>query len=107
MLYKTQENEFFTIVKNSYYLKDIMRKNGYTLNIKNIKQIKKKLNELNIDTKKYSKNIIQKNNLDYNTCFKCKISNTWNGKYLVLKKININGNNKMVCPNCCSQIMFL
>ena len=41
MLYKTQENEFLTIVKNSYYLKDIMRKNGYTLNIKNIKQIKK------------------------------------------------------------------
>ena len=33
MLYKTQENEFLTIVKNSYYLKNIMRKNGYTLNI--------------------------------------------------------------------------
>tara|TARA_B100001250_G_scaffold399572_1_gene409130 strand:- start:70 stop:420 length:351 start_codon:yes stop_codon:yes gene_type:complete len=115
MLYKTQENELLTTIKNSYYLKNIVRKIGYTLNNKNIKNIKKKLTELNIDTKNLNNNFIKDINkdinkniiqLNYSKCFKCKIGNIWNGKHLILKTININGNKQSLCPNCCSQILY-
>jgi len=120
MIYNKNEREFINTINNSYYLKDIVKKMGCSLNNKTIKKIKMKMDELNINinnlgsSKSVSQeiNYIKKNNKEIkktlieNKCQACKIGDMWNGKHLILKTININGNKQNVCPNCYSQIMF-
>lgn len=131
MIYNKNEREFINTINNSYYLKDIVKKMGYSLNNKTIKKIKMKMDELNININDFnsSKDIpleshnIKKNNKEMkrkllekdlieNKCQSCKIGDMWNGRLLSLKLDYNNGNPndkkldnmRLLCPNCCNQL---
>ena len=131
MIYNKNEREFINTINNSYYLKDVVKKMGCSLNNKTIKKIKMKMDELNININDFSssKNIpletnnIKKNNkgikrqlleknLIENKCQSCKIGDMWNGRLLSLKLDYNNGNSndknldnmRLLCPNCFTQI---
>jgi len=131
MIYNKNEREFINTINNSYYLKDVVKKMGCSLNNKTIKKIKMKKDELNININDFSSskyvsheiNTIKKNNKEIkrqlleknlieNKCQSCKIGNMWNGRLLSLKLDYINGNPndknvdniRLLCPNCLSQL---
>ena len=131
MIYNKNEREFINTINNSYYLKDIVKKMGCSLNNKTIKKIKMKMDELNININDFSssKDIpleshnIKKNNKEIkeqllekdlieNKCQSCKIGDMWNGRLLSLKLDYNNGNQndknldnmRLLCPNCFTQI---
>jgi len=131
MIYNKNEREFINTINNSYYLKDVVKKMGCSLNNKTIKKIKMKMDELNININDFSssKNIpletnnIKKNNKEMkrqllekdlieNKCQSCKIGDMWNGRLLSLKLDYNNGNPndknldnmRLLCPNCFTQI---
>lgn len=131
MIYNKNEREFINTINNSYYLKDIVKKMGCSLNNKTIKKIKMKMDELNININDFSSskdipletNNIKKNNKEIkrqlleknlieNKCQSCKIGNMWNGRLLSLKLDYNNGNSndknldnmRLLCPNCFTQI---
>lgn len=131
MIYNKNEREFINTINNSYYLKDIVKKMGCSLNNKTIKKIKMKMDELNININDFSSskdipleiNNIKKNNnemkrqlleknLIENKCQSCKIGDMWNGRLLSLKLDYNNGNSndknldnmRLLCPNCFTQI---
>ena len=131
MIYNKNEREFINTINNSYYLKDIVKKMGCSLNNKTIKKIKMKMDELNININDFSSskdipletNNIKKNNKEIkrqlleknlieNKCQSCKIGNMWNGRLLSLKLDYNNGNPndknldnmRLLCPNCFTQI---
>jgi hypothetical protein len=131
MIYNKNEREFINTINNSYYLKDVVKKMGCSLNNKTIKKIKMKMDELNININDFSSskdipletNNIKKNNKEIkrqllekdlieNKCQSCKIGDMWNGRLLSLKLDYNNGkpNNKkldnmrLLCPNCFTQI---
>ena len=131
MIYNKNEREFINTINNSYYLKDIVKKMGCSLNNKTIKKIKMKMDELNININDFnsSKDIpleshnIKKNNKEIkeqlleknlieNKCQSCKIGDMWNGRLLSLKLDYNNGNPndknldnmRLLCPNCFTQI---
>ena len=131
MIYNKNEREFINTINNSYYLKDIVKKMGCSLNNKTIKKIKMKMDELNININDFSssKDIpleshnIKKNNKEMkrkllekdlieNKCQSCKIGDMWNGRLLSLKLDYNNGNPndknldnmRLLCPNCFTQI---
>lgn len=131
MIYNKNEREFINTINNSYYLKDVVKKMGCSLNNKTIKKIKMKMDELNININDFSssKNIpletnnIKKNNKEIkrqlleknlieNKCQSCKIGDMWNGRLLSLKLDYNNGNSndknldnmRLLCPNCFTQI---
>ena len=131
MIYNKNEREFINTINNSYYLKDIVKKMGCSLNNKTIKKIKMKMDELNININDFSSskyipletNNIKKNNKEIkrqlleknlieNKCQSCKIGDMWNGRLLSLKLDYNNGNSndknldnmRLLCPNCFTQI---
>ena len=131
MIYNKNEREFINTINNSYYLKDVVKKMGCSLNNKTIKKIKMKMDELNININDFSSskdipletNNIKKNNKEIkrqlleknlieNKCQSCKIGNMWNGRLLSLKLDYNNGNPndknldnmRLLCPNCFTQI---
>lgn len=131
MIYNKNEREFINTINNSYYLKDVVKKMGCSLNNKTIKKIKMKMDELNININDFSsskdipleKNNIKKNNKEIkrqlleknlieNKCQSCKIGDMWNGRLLSLKLDYNNGNSndknlnnmRLLCPNCFTQI---
>ena len=131
MIYNKNEREFINTINNSYYLKDVVKKMGCSLNNKTIKKIKMKMDELNININNFSSskdipletNNIKKNNKEIkrqlleknlieNKCQSCKIGNMWNGRLLSLKLDYNNGNPndknldnmRLLCPNCFTQI---
>jgi len=133
MIYNKNEREFINTINNSYYLKDVVKKMGCSLNNKTIKKIKMKMDELNINinindfsSSKYVSheiNTIKKNNKEIkqhlltknlieNKCQSCKIGDMWNGRLLSLKLDYNNGNPndkkldnmRLLCPNCFTQI---
>ena len=131
MIYNKNEREFINTINNSYYLKDIVKKMGCSLNNKTIKKIKMKMDELNININNFSSskdipletNNIKKNNKEIkrqlleknlieNKCQSCKIGDMWNGRLLSLKLDYNNGNSndknldnmRLLCPNCFTQI---
>ena len=131
MIYNKNEREFINTINNSYYLKDVVKKMGCSLNNKTIKKIKMKMDELNININNFSSskdipletNNIKKNNKEIkrqlleknlieNKCQSCKIGNMWNGRLLSLKLDYNNGNSndknldnmRLLCPNCFTQI---
>ena len=131
MIYNKNEREFINTINNSYYLKDVVKKMGCSLNNKTIKKIKMKMDELNININDFnsSKDIpleshnIKKNNKEMkrqlleknlieNKCQSCKIGDMWNGRLLSLKLDYNNGNPndknldnmRLLCPNCFTQI---
>lgn len=131
MIYNKNEREFINTINNSYYLKDVVKKMGCSLNNKTIKKIKMKMDELNININDFSsskdipleKNNIKKNNKEIkrqlleknlieNKCQSCKIGDMWNGRLLSLKLDYNNGNPndknldnmRLLCPNCFTQI---
>ena len=131
MIYNKNEREFINTINNSYYLKDIVKKMGCSLNNKTIKKIKMKMDELNININDFSSskyipletNNIKKNNKEIkrqlleknlieNKCQSCKIGDMWNGRLLSLKLDYNNGNPndknldnmRLLCPNCFTQI---
>jgi len=131
MIYNKNEREFINTINNSYYLKDIVKKMGCSLNNKTIKKIKMKMDELNININDFSSskdipletNNIKKNNKEMkrqlleknlieNKCQSCKIGDMWNGRLLSLKLDYNNGNSndknldnmRLLCPNCFTQI---
>ena len=131
MIYNKNEREFINTINNSYYLKDIVKKMGCSLNNKTIKKIKMKMDELNININDFSSskdipletNNIKKNNKEMkrqlleknlieNKCQSCKIGDMWNGRLLSLKLYYNNGNSndkyldnmRLLCPNCFTQI---
>jgi hypothetical protein len=131
MIYNKNEREFINTINNSYYLKDIVKKMGYSLNNKTIKKIKMKMDELNININDFTSsksipheiNNIKKNNKEMkrkllekdlieNKCQSCKIGDMWNGRLLSLKLDYNNGNPndknldniRLLCPNCFTQI---
>ena len=131
MIYNKNEREFINTINNSYYLKDLVKKMGCSLNNKTIKKIKMKMDELNININDFSSskdipletNNIKKNNkgikrqlleknLIENKCQSCKIGDMWNGRLLSLKLDYNNGNPndknldnmRLLCPNCFTQI---
>jgi len=131
MIYNKNEREFINTINNSYYLKDIVKKMGCSLNNKTIKKIKMKMDELNININDFNSsksvsqeiNYIKKNNnemkrkllekdLIENKCQSCKIGDMWNGRLLSLKLDYNNGNQndkkldnmRLLCPNCFTQI---
>ena len=131
MIYNKNEREFINTINNSYYLKDVVKKMGCSLNNKTIKKIKMKMDELNININNFSSskdipletNNIKKNNKEIkrqlleknlieNKCQSCKIGNMWNGRLLSLKLDYNNGNlndknldnMRLLCPNCFTQI---
>ena len=131
MIYNKNEREFINTINNSYYLKDVVKKMGCSLNNKTIKKIKMKMDELNININDFSSskdipletNNIKKNNkgikrqlleknLIENKCQSCKIGDMWNGRLLSLKLDYNNGNPndknldnmRLLCPNCFTQI---
>lgn len=131
MIYNKNEREFINTINNSYYLKDVVKKMGCSLNNKTIKKIKMKMDELNININDFSSskdipletNNIKKNNKEIkrqlleknlieNKCQSCKIGNMWNGRLLSLKLDYNNGNSndknldnmRLLCPNCFTQI---
>lgn len=131
MIYNKNEREFINTINNSYYLKDIVKKMGCSLNNKTIKKIKMKMDELNININNFSSskdipletNNIKKNNKEIkrqlleknlieNKCQSCKIGDMWNGRLLSLKLDYNNGNPndknldnmRLLCPNCFTQI---
>tara|TARA_B100001094_G_C17941081_1_gene675639 strand:+ start:441 stop:842 length:402 start_codon:yes stop_codon:yes gene_type:complete len=131
MIYNKNEREFINTINNSYYLKDVVKKMGYSLNNKTIKKIKMKMDELNININDFSssKDIpleshnIKKNNKEMkrkllekdlieNKCQSCKIGDMWNGRLLSLKLDYNNGNPndknldniRLLCPNCYNQL---
>ena len=131
MIYNKNDREFINTINNSYYLKDLVKKMGCSLNNKTIKKIKMKMDELNINivnfdsSKSISQEInnIKKNNKEMkrqllekdlieNKCQACKIGDMWNGRLLSLKLNYINGNSndknlnnmRLLCPNCFNQI---
>ena len=131
MIYNKNEREFINTINNSYYLKDLVKKMGCSLNNKTIKKIKMKMDELNINivnfdsSKSISQEInnIKKNNKEMkrqllekdlieNKCHACKIGDMWNGRLLSLKINYINGNSndknlnnmRLLCPNCFNQL---
>ena len=69
MIYNKNEREFINTINNSYYLKDVVKKMGCSLNNKTIKKIKMKMDELNININDFSssKNIpLETNNIKKN-----------------------------------------
>ena len=131
MIYNKNEREFINTINNSYYLKDVVKKMGCSLNNKTIKKIKMKMDELNININNFSSskdipletNNIKKNNKEIkrqlleknlieNKCQSCKIGDMWNGRLLSLKLDYNNGNPndknldnmRLLCPNCFTQI---
>ena len=131
MIYNKNEREFINTINNSYYLKDVVKKMGCSLNNKTIKKIKMKMDELNININDFSSskdipletNNIKKNNKEIkrqlleknlieNKCQSCKIGDMWNGRLLSLKLDYNNGNPndknldnmRLLCPNCFTQI---
>ena len=131
MIYNKNEREFINTINNSYYLKDVVKKMGCSLNNKTIKKIKMKMDELNININDFSSskdipletNNIKKNNKEIkrqlleknlieNKCQSCKIGDMWNGRLLSLKLDYNNGNSndkhldnmRLLCPNCFTQI---
>tara|TARA_B100000401_G_scaffold421348_1_gene347515 strand:+ start:384 stop:785 length:402 start_codon:yes stop_codon:yes gene_type:complete len=131
MIYNKNEREFINTINNSYYLRDVVKKMGCSLNNKTIKKIKMKMDELNININNFSSskdipletNNIKKNNKEIkrqlleknlieNKCQSCKIGNMWNGRLLSLKLDYNNGNSndknldnmRLLCPNCFTQI---
>ena len=131
MIYNKNEREFINTINNSYYLKDVVKKMGCSLNNKTIKKIKMKMDELNININDFSSskdipletNNIKKNNKEMkrqllekdlieNKCQSCKIGDMWNGRLLSLKLDYNNGNSndknldnmRLLCPNCFTQI---
>ena len=132
MIYNKNEREFINTINNSYYLKDVVKKMGCSLNNKTIKKIKMKMDELNININDFnsSKDIIpleshniKKNNKEMkrklleknlieNKCQSCKIGDMWNGRLLSLKLDYNNGNSndknldnmRLLCPNCYNQL---
>ena len=131
MIYNKNEREFINTINNSYYLKDLVKKMGCSLNNKTIKKIKMKMDELNININDFSSskdiplktNNIKKNNKEIkkqllekdlieNKCQSCKIGDMWNGRLLSLKLDYNNGNPndknldnmRLLCPNCFTQI---
>ena len=131
MIYNKNEREFINTINNSYYLKDLVKKMGCSLNNKTIKKIKMKMDELNINIVNFdsSKSISQEINnikkndkemkrqllekdLIENKCHACKIGDMWNGRLLSLKINYINGNSndknlnnmRLLCPNCFNQL---
>jgi len=131
MIYNKNEREFINTINNSYYLRDVVKKMGCSLNNKTIKKIKMKMDELNININDFSsskdipleKNNIKKNNKEIkkqllekdlieNKCQLCKIGDMWNGRLLSLKLDYNNGNPndknlnnmRLLCPNCFTQI---
>ena len=131
MIYNKNEREFINTINNSYYLKDVVKKMGCSLNNKTIKKIKIKINKLNININDFSSskdiphetNNIKKNNKEIkrqlleknlieNKCQSCKIGDMWNGRLLSLKLDYNNGNSndkhldnmRLLCPNCFTQI---
>ena len=131
MIYNKNEREFINTINNSYYLKDVVKKMGCSLNNKTIKKIKMKMDELNININDFSSskdipletNNIKKNNKEMkrqllekdlieNKCQSCKIGDMWNGRLLSLKLDYNNGNPndknldnmRLLCPNCFTQI---
>lgn len=131
MIYNKNEREFINTINNSYYLKDVVKKMGCSLNNKTIKKIKMKMDELNININNFSSskdipletNNIKKNNKEIkrqlleknlieNKCQSCKIGDMWNGRLLSLKLDYNNGNSndknldnmRLLCPNCFTQI---
>ena len=131
MIYNKNEREFINTINNSYYLKDIVKKMGCSLNNKTIKKIKMKMDELNINindfnsskdipleshnikknNKEIKKQLLEKNLIE-NKCQSCKIGDMWNGRLLSLKLDYNNGNPndknldnmRLLCPNCFTQI---
>ena len=131
MIYNKNEREFINTINNSYYLRDVVKKMGCSLNNKTIKKIKMKMDELNININDFSSskdipletNNIKKNNKEIkrqlleknlieNKCQSCKIGDMWNGRLLSLKLDYNNGNPndknldnmRLLCPNCFTQI---
>ena len=131
MIYNKNDREFINTINNSYYLRDVVKKMGCSLNNKTIKKIKMKMDELNINivnfdsSKSISQEInnIKKNNKEMkrqllekdlieNKCHACKIGDMWNGRLLSLKINYINGNSndknlnnmRLLCPNCFNQL---
>ena len=131
MIYNKNEREFINTINNSYYLKDVVKKMGCSLNNKTIKKIKMKMDELNININDFTSskdiplktNNIKKNNKEIkrqlleknlieNKCQSCKIGDMWNGRLLSLKLDYNNGNSndknldnmRLLCPNCFTQI---
>ena len=131
MIYNKNEREFINTINNSYYLRDVVKKMGCSLNNKTIKKIKMKMDELNININDFTSskdiplktNNIKKNNneikrqlleknLIENKCQSCKIGDMWNGRLLSLKLDYNNGNSndknldnmRLLCPNCFTQI---
>ena len=131
MIYNKNEREFINTINNSYYLRDVVKKMGCSLNNKTIKKIKMKMDELNININDFSSskdipletNNIKKNNKEIkkqllekdlieNKCQSCKIGDMWNGRLLSLKLDYNNGNSndknldnmRLLCPNCFTQI---
>lgn len=117
-LYSICNDEFINIVKKSFYLKDIVKKCGYTasLNKRTRDKIKKRITDLNIDISHFKypgrkslkelciidgkyhrgglKRRLLKNNLLENKCYECGQLPFYNKKVLVLQLDHINGNNK-------------
>ena len=131
MIYNKNDREFINTINNSYYLRDVVKKMGCSLNNKTIKKIKMKMDELNININDFSSskdipletNNIKKNNKEIkrqlleknlieNKCQSCKIGDMWNGRLLSLKLDYNNGNPndknldnmRLLCPNCFTQI---
>ena len=119
-LEKINDEDFINIVKESFYIKDIIFKCGYTssLNKRTRDKIKSRIKQLNIDishfkfiypktldeilikdspvVKKSSTSIkrrLLKEGILKEECLECGITNLYNGKKLVLQLDHINGIN--------------
>ncbi|MBC8306695.1 MAG: HNH endonuclease [Pelagibacterales bacterium] len=116
-LYTISDDEFISIVKNSVFLKDIVKKCGYiaSLNKRTRNKIKKRINILNIDISHFKyperktlkqlciqqgkyhrgglKRRLLKENILENKCSECGQMPFYNNKILILQLDHVNGNN--------------